>query len=119
MKQSMHIGIEFQDDRGKALIDTGERGSRPEHLKRPHPGEVFKRRCMSKSPLKQSEIAQCLEVSCKHLSRFVNGHSSLTIEFARKLEAVSGISAQAWMHYQVAYDLYRTANNKPSLQSIY
>ena len=32
MKQSMHIGIEYQDDRGKALIDTGERGSRPEHL---------------------------------------------------------------------------------------
>ena len=119
MKQSMHIGIEYRGNQGNAIIDAGERASRPEHLKRPHPGEVFKRRCMSKSPLKQTEIAQCLEISTKHLSRFVNGHSNLTIEFARKLEAVSGISAQAWMHYQVAYDLYRTANNKPSLKSIY
>nr|WP_283620493.1 HigA family addiction module antitoxin [Alteromonas macleodii] len=119
MKHSMHIGIEYDSDRGKVLIDTGERVSRPEHLKRPHPGEVFKRRCMSKSSLKQNEIAQCLSISTKHLSRFINGHSNLTIELARKLEAVSGISAQAWMHYQVAYDLYRTANSKPNLKSIY
>ncbi|AEA99729.1 helix-turn-helix transcriptional regulator [Alteromonas mediterranea] len=90
MRQSMHIGIESKGDRGCALIEAGERASRPEHLKRPHPGEVFKRRCMAKSPLKQSEVAQCLEVSTKHLSRFVNGHSNLTVEFARKLEAVSG-----------------------------
>ena len=86
----MHIGIESKGDRGCVLIEAGERASRPEHLKRPHPGEVFKRRCMAKSPLKQSEVAQCLEVSTKHLSRFVNGHSNLTVEFARKLEAVSG-----------------------------
>ena len=119
MRQSMHIGIESKGDRGCALIEAGERASRPEHLKRPHPGEVFKRRCMAKSPLKQSEVAQCLEVSTKHLSRFVNGHSNLTVEFARKLDAVSGISAKAWMHYQVAYDLYRTAKSKPSLKPIY
>jgi addiction module HigA family antidote len=92
------------------FLKQGEAYSRPESLPRSHPGAVFKRRVLDRANLKRSEVAERLGISEKHLSRFVNGHVSLTIEFARKLEAATNISAAAWMNYQVAYDLYKTSN---------
>lgn len=98
---------------------TAESVSRDEGLHRPHPGDVFKRRCLSKSRLKQPEIAVLMGISPKHLSRFINGHVSVQIELARKLESVTNISAAAWLNYQNAYDLYKTASSKPAKQLIY
>jgi addiction module HigA family antidote len=82
---------------------------RPEELFRPHPGEVFARRCLSHSNIKQTEAAALIGISAKHLSRFINGHVSVGVDLARKLEACTEISAHTWLHYQTQYDLYNTA----------
>jgi addiction module HigA family antidote len=92
-----------------SFVNSSPATSRPEHLPRPHPGSVFKRRVLDKINLNHAVVAEKIGISTKHLSRFVNGHVSVTIELARKLEAATSISAAAWMNYQVAYDLYRTA----------
>lgn len=102
-----------------AFVSMSESVNRSEELFRPHPGEVFKRRCLSKTKLKHPEVASQLGVSDKHLSRFINGHVSVRIELARKLESVTNISAAAWLNYQNAYDLYRTADNKPEKHLLY
>lgn len=96
------------------FVTRFEQSLRSEELYRPHPGEVFARRCLSKSGIKQAEAADLIGISTKHLSRFVNGHVSVGVELARKLEACTKISAQAWLHYQTQYDLYKTAKLEKS-----
>ncbi|SET58874.1 HigA family addiction module antitoxin [Thalassotalea agarivorans] len=92
-----------------SFVTQSQQVSRPEDLPRPHPGDVFKRRFIEKTSLKRPEIAAVLGVSEKHLSRFVNGHIRVEVAFARKLEACTNVSANAWLHYQIQYDLYKTA----------
>jgi addiction module HigA family antidote len=82
--------------------------NRPDELYRPHPGAVFARRFLSKTPLNQDEVAGRIGISPKHLSRFKNGHVHVEVELARKLEACTNISAGAWLYYQMQYDLYTT-----------
>jgi antitoxin HigA-1 len=91
-----------------SIINEPSETKRPEYLYRPHPGEVFKRRCLSKTNLTQEEVANRIGISAKHLSRLVNGHVHVEVGLARKLEACTNISAGAWLHYQVQYDLYQT-----------
>ena len=98
-----------------AFVTQSQETSRSESLFRPHPGEVFKRRCLSKTILKQEEIAKRIGISTKHLSRFSNGHIRVGVELARKLEACTNISANAWLNYQTQYDLYKTAKFEPTL----
>ena len=96
------------------FVNESKAAKREEELFRPHPGEVFSRRILSKTDMKQPEIASILGVSVKHLSRFANGHVDITINLARKLEACTNISANAWLHYQAQYDLYTTAKLEKS-----
>ncbi|MBU3005351.1 HigA family addiction module antitoxin [Paraglaciecola arctica] len=89
-----------------AFVTNSAATLRADPLYCPHPGEVFQRRCLSKTSLKQDEVAKRIGISTKHLSRFTNGHVSVGVELARKLEACTNISAAAWLHYQTQYDLY-------------
>lgn len=81
--------------------------NRPESLFRPHPGNVFFRRCFPLFRLKQGAIAQIIGISPTQLSRFIHGHMHVDTKLARKLQACTNISAKAWLHYQVEYDLYK------------
>jgi antitoxin HigA-1 len=89
-----------------AFVTQAEPTMRTDSLYRPHPGEVFNRRCLAKTSLKQDEVAKRIGISAKHLSRFTNGHIRVGVDLARKLEACTNISAAAWLHYQTQYDLY-------------
>ena len=92
-----------------AFVTQSEPTMRSDSHFRPHPGKVFERRCLSKTSLKQVEVAERIGISTKHLSRFTNGHVHVGVELARKLEACTNISANAWLNYQTQYDLYTTA----------
>ena len=95
-----------------AFVTQSETTIRSDSLYRPHPGEVFNRRCLSRTSLKQNEVAKRIGISTKHLSRFTNGHVHLEVELARKLEACTNISARAWLHYQIQFDLYTNTKLK-------
>ena len=92
-----------------AFVTQSEPTMRSDAHSRPHPGKVFERRCLSKTSLKQAQVAERIGISTKHLSRFTNGHVHVNVLLARKLEACTNISASAWLHYQIQYDLYTTA----------
>jgi len=96
------------------FVSRCEPSNRPEALYRPHPGEVFARRCLNNNELKQAEAAAIIGISTKHLSRFVNGHVNVGVELARKLESCTNISANAWLHYQIQFDLHHTAKLEKS-----
>ena len=93
------------------FVSQSEPVQRSESLFRPKPSDVFKRRCLSKTSKKHPDIAELMGISAKHFSRFINGHVRVSVEFARKLESVTNISAGAWLHYQMQYDLYETAED--------
>lgn len=96
-----------------SFLNSSEPTNRSESLYYPHPGDVFKRRFIAKTTLRQEKVAEIIGVSPKHLSRFINGHVSVTILLARKLEFCTNVSAGAWLHYQAQYDLYKTAKLEP------
>jgi antitoxin HigA-1 len=102
-----------------AFVSDSELTQRSDAHFRPHPGVVFTRRCLAKTSLRQDEIAKRIGISTKHLSRFANGHVHVGVDLARKLEACTNISAQAWLNYQTQYDLYTTEKlaTAPSLMS--
>lgn len=91
-----------------AFVTESAEATRSDSLFRPHPGNVFERRCLSKTSLGQKEVAKRIGISTKHLSRFTHGHVHVGVELARKLESCTNISAGAWLHYQMEYDLYTT-----------
>lgn len=101
-----------------SFVQASQSVERSENLYRPHPGKVFTRRILSKAKLKQPEMAKLIGISVKHLSRFANGHVGVTAELARKLEACTNISAEAWLYYQVQYDLYKTPKRERSAQTL-
>lgn len=72
-----------------------------------HPGEILKTTYLEPLNLSISKAAEMLGVSRKHLSGFVNGHVSLSPEFALRLQAFTGKSAQAWLSLQSNHDLWK------------
>ena len=72
-----------------------------------HPREILKSTYLEPLDLTISKAAEMLGVSRKHLSGFVNGHVSVSPEFALRLEAFTGKSANAWLALQNNYDLWQ------------
>lgn len=70
-----------------------------------HPGEILKATYLEPLELTISKAAEMLGVSRKHLSGFVNGHVSVSPEFAMRLQAFTGKTANAWLALQNNYDL--------------
>jgi addiction module HigA family antidote len=102
-----------------AFVTESAEATRSDSLFRPHPGNVFERRCLSKTSLGQNEVAKRVGISTKHLSRFIHGHVHVGVGLARKLESCTNISAGTWLHYQTQYDLYTTEklNAAPSVMT--
>ncbi len=73
----------------------------------PHPGEVLNESHLKELRLSISESAKMLGISRKHLSNIVNGKASITADVAKRLEALTGSSAQMWLNMQAGYDLWQ------------
>ncbi|MFK8012406.1 MAG: HigA family addiction module antitoxin [Marinicellaceae bacterium] len=71
-----------------------------------HAGEILKETYLVSLDLTIGKASEMLGVSRKHLSRFINGHVSVTAEFALRLQAFTGKSAIAWLNIQNNYDLW-------------
>lgn len=72
-----------------------------------HPGEILKSTYLEPLNLSVSKASEMLGISRKHLSGFVNGHVSVSPEFALRLQAFTGKSAQAWLSLQSNHDLWK------------
>jgi addiction module HigA family antidote len=77
----------------------------------PHPGETLREDILPALNLSVTEAAEQLGISRVALSRFLNGHSSASIDLARRLEIwlggpKKGPSAESWLRQQIQYDLW-------------
>lgn len=60
---------------------------------------------MKTSGLTQQELADVLQVSRCYANRIVNGRRNITAHIARRLEDVTGMSAEHWLHLQSLVEL--------------
>jgi len=70
-----------------------------------HPGEVLRE--FIPADMKIGEVAARLGVSRPHLSRLLNGHTSMTAEMAIRVGLLTGTSPESWLYNQVQWDLWQ------------
>jgi len=58
-----------------------------------------------------SEAASRLKLTRAHLSRILNGHSSITAEMSLRLSVALGTSPDFWLKMQGQYDIWRAGKN--------
>ena len=75
-------------------------------LLRPKPCDVFVKKFLPNVELKPDEIAKAMSISETDLVNFIDGNVEVTIEFARKLELATKVSAVFWLNLQKYHDEY-------------
>jgi addiction module HigA family antidote len=68
-----------------------------------HPGEVLRDYL---GEMTVSEAATRLKITRAHLSRILNGHSSVTAEMSLRLGSALGTSPDFWLRMQGQFDLW-------------
>lgn len=87
----------------------------------PHPGETLREDVLPALGLSVAEAARQLGVSRVALSRVLHGHSAISVDLARRLQAWlrkpdgKGPSAEVWLRGQIAYDLWQAEHSHQDL----
>ncbi len=76
-----------------------------------HPGEVLRDYL---GEVTVSEAAKRLGVTRAHLSRILNGHSSITAEMSLRLSSALGTSPDFWLRMQGQFDLWKASQQSAS-----
>jgi addiction module HigA family antidote len=71
-----------------------------------HPGEVLRE--FFPPDMTVGEIAARLGVSRPHLSRLLNGHSSMTADMAIRVAMLTNTTPESWLSNQVKWDLWQS-----------
>ena len=74
------------------------------------PGEVLRE--FLPTDMSIGEVAIRLGVSRPHLSRLLNGHTSMTADMSIKIGLLTGTSPESWLFNQVKWELWQ-ASQKP------
>lgn len=84
-----------------------------------HPGENVLFGCLGvvgedEGALEVAEAAEKLGVPCDALQRVVDGQAPVTLDLARRMEAIGWSTAEFWMRRQASYDAAQAAIKEPS-----
>ena len=89
----------------------------PTHGPPTHPGEMLLEEFLKPLGMTQVELAERIGVSIQRVNELVNGRRGVTPDTALRLERLFGMSAQAWLNLQLAWDLYH-AMHEPAAKEI-
>jgi antitoxin HigA-1 len=70
-----------------------------------HPGRIIRMEFMEPYGITNYRLAKASGLSETMIGRLVNGHASVTVNIAVRLEGVFGVDAQTWLNMQNNYDL--------------
>ncbi|WP_404408415.1 HigA family addiction module antidote protein [Pseudidiomarina marina] len=76
-----------------------------------HPGQVLNDRFLKRFGISITEAAAKLYMKREQLSRFINGHTGVSVELALKLEVATGVSAEYWLTRQAQYDIQQSSQS--------
>lgn len=71
-----------------------------------HPGEILRELYLEPMGITITEAAEALDVSRKHVSAIINGHSPVTPDMAMRLAVVFATEPEIWINLQAQYDLW-------------
>ncbi len=83
-----------------------------------HPGEFLKEIIIKPLKLTVSDAAKKLDIDRTTLSRFMNGHISVSIDMALRLSKALDTSAEFWLGMQQIYDLAPVRKRKIDLSRV-
>lgn len=81
-----------------------------------HPGEILLEEFMKPYGLTQTEIAQRIDVSRKHISEVVNGRKRISTDIALRLSRLFGTSPELWLNGQLAWDVWHTMRGENAIK---
>jgi addiction module HigA family antidote len=81
-----------------------------------HPGEILLEEFMKPYGMTQTEIAQRIDVSRKHISEVVNGRKRISTDMALRLSRLFGTSPELWLNGQLAWDVWHAMRGESALK---
>jgi len=87
-------------------------------MKPSHPGRILREYYLKDLGISQVELAVCLGVSRKAVSKIVNEHGAVTPEMALRLSRALKTSPEFWLNLQKNYELWVAENESNDWQSV-
>jgi antitoxin HigA-1 len=83
-----------------------------------HPGGVLKRLYLDGLHVSNSQLADCLGVSRKTISKIVNEKSAITPDMALRLSRALKTTPDLWLNLQKTYDLWQASHRSTAWQNV-
>jgi addiction module HigA family antidote len=83
-----------------------------------HPGLILRRLYLDSLNVSNAQLAECIGVSRKTVSKIVNGKGAITPEMALRLSRAFNTSPELWLNMQVAYDLWQASHKSKDWQNV-
>ncbi len=81
-----------------------------------HPGEMLLEEFMKPYGMTQTEIAQRIGVSRKHISEVVNSRKGISTDVALRLSKLFGTSPELWLNGQIAWDVWHAMRGASAIK---
>jgi len=81
-----------------------------------HPGEILLEEFMKPYSMTQTEIAQRIGVSRKHISEVVNSRKGISTDMALRLSKLFGTSPELWLNGQIAWDVWHAMRGERAIK---
>ncbi|KKK72294.1 hypothetical protein LCGC14_2905320 [marine sediment metagenome] len=81
-----------------------------------HPGEILLEEFMKPYGMTQTEIAQRIGVSRKHISEVVNSRKGISTDMALRLSKLFGTSPELWLNGQIAWDVWHAMRGENAIK---
>ena len=83
-----------------------------------HPGTILKRLYLDRLKISNAQLARCIGVSRKTISKIVNAKGEVTPEMALRLSRAFNTSPELWLNMQVSYDLWQASHRSTDWQNV-
>lgn len=94
------------------------RSVRDRRRKPTHPGAILREDVLPGLRMSQGELAKRLRVSRVTINTLLQERRDLSVELAARIARLLGHSPESWLRMQIAFDLWRVAQDKSVLAGI-
>ncbi len=83
-----------------------------------HPGLILRRLYLDTLNISNTQLAACIGVSRKTVSKIVNGRGAITPDMALRLSRAFNTSPELWLNMQLSYDLWQASHSSNDWQTV-
>jgi addiction module HigA family antidote len=83
-----------------------------------HPGGILKRLYLDSPGISNAQLAACIGVARKTVSKIVNGRGAVTPDMALRLSRAFNTSPELWLNLQVSYELWQASHRSIEWQNV-